>query len=261
MRNITLEEQHKYLLKIAKIFHDFCCKYEIPYYMLGGTMLGAIRHHDIIPWDDDMDFGVPRLYYNKIVNDIEKELPSYLRLISYKNSHIKVDMLKIELKDSKMLTDDDDNFGIFIDIFPLDYTNCNVGVFSMNKLLHFLVKYNVYAFSQSTEEGLLKKIMRTINILPKSFVINLISKYSESHEKQYSAYANYSGFWGMKEILSVVIFGKPKLYEIGGLFLFGVESPDKYLTSLYGDYMRLPSEEDRHTHAKEIILLKEIGTL
>ena len=49
---------HEILLKIAESFHQVCENNKIQYYMLGGTMLGAIRHKGFIPWDDDMDFGV-----------------------------------------------------------------------------------------------------------------------------------------------------------------------------------------------------------
>ena len=62
----NVEELHKILLDIAKDFHQVCVDHNIPYYMLGGTMLGAVRHKGFIPWDDDMDFGVERKYLEKL---------------------------------------------------------------------------------------------------------------------------------------------------------------------------------------------------
>ena len=73
MNQVDTNQCHKLLLKIAKEFDQICTKYDIPYYMLGGTMLGAIRHKGFIPWDDDMDFGVPRLYYNLLIQKLENE--------------------------------------------------------------------------------------------------------------------------------------------------------------------------------------------
>lgn len=66
MRKISIEELHAKLLDIAKVFHQICERHQIPYYMISGTMLGAVRHKDIIPWDDDMDFGVPREYFDEL---------------------------------------------------------------------------------------------------------------------------------------------------------------------------------------------------
>ena len=79
MRPIDIEEAHHILLDIAKAFTKVCDENNIPYYMLGGTMLGAVRHKGFIPWDDDMDFGVPREYYDLLINVLEKELPSPYR--------------------------------------------------------------------------------------------------------------------------------------------------------------------------------------
>ena len=64
-KTISLPECHNILLNIAIDFHNTCAKHNIPYYMLGGTQLGAVRHKGFIPWDDDMDFGVPRMYFEQ----------------------------------------------------------------------------------------------------------------------------------------------------------------------------------------------------
>ena len=61
MKQITdIQTVQSILLDISKEFLRICTKYNIPYYMQGGTMLGAVRHKGFIPWDDDGDFGVSR---------------------------------------------------------------------------------------------------------------------------------------------------------------------------------------------------------
>ena len=97
MKELSLKDQHILLLGIAKEFDKVCRDSRIPYYMLGGTMLGAIRHKGFIPWDDDMDFGVPRPYYERLISALEEQLPVRYRCCTYDNSrNIIYPFIKIE---------------------------------------------------------------------------------------------------------------------------------------------------------------------
>ena len=86
LRKIDLQECHQHLLQIALCFDIICTKHQIPYFMLGGTMLGAIRHKGFIPWDDDMDFGIPRPYFQKFIKIAQKELPDKYEILTRKNA-------------------------------------------------------------------------------------------------------------------------------------------------------------------------------
>ncbi|MCG4546549.1 LicD family protein, partial [Clostridium perfringens] len=88
--NIQVEEKlnqvHSAELKLAKKFHRLCKEMDINYVMLGGAMLGAIRHKGFIPWDDDLDFGLLREDYEKLFDFLNTEKGS-LRVASYKNGN------------------------------------------------------------------------------------------------------------------------------------------------------------------------------
>lgn len=63
--NIVYEKNRQCMifpLDMAKAFYQICEEEGLSYYMLGGTLLGAVRHGGFIPWDDNMDLGVPREY-------------------------------------------------------------------------------------------------------------------------------------------------------------------------------------------------------
>ena len=62
-----MNNQQEVIFKLMKWFHNFCCENNLTYYMLGGTMLGSIRHSGFIPWDDDADFGMPRPDYERFI--------------------------------------------------------------------------------------------------------------------------------------------------------------------------------------------------
>ena len=62
LRKLQLTE-----LELFKKFKVFSEEHNIAYYALGGTLLGAVRHQGFIPWDDDMDIGIPREDYEKFL--------------------------------------------------------------------------------------------------------------------------------------------------------------------------------------------------
>ena len=75
VRQIQLGE-----LSLLEKYIEICSKYNLRYYALGGTLLGAVRHKGFIPWDDDMDLGMPRKDYEKFLEICKKELPDHVIL-------------------------------------------------------------------------------------------------------------------------------------------------------------------------------------
>lgn len=73
-------------LEILKFFSQFCEENNLRYYMIGGTMLGAIRHKEFIPWDDDIDIGMPRPDYEKFIELVYYKLPCNFKLLNYKKT-------------------------------------------------------------------------------------------------------------------------------------------------------------------------------
>ena len=59
-RELDLEEIHEKICDLMCMFHDFCEKHQLRYYLAYGTLIGAIRHKGFIPWDDDFDVQMPR---------------------------------------------------------------------------------------------------------------------------------------------------------------------------------------------------------
>lgn len=249
MREITdIKEIQKAVLNIAVEFARVMDKHRIPYYMIGGTMLGAIRHKGFIPWDDDMDIGVPRKYYERAKEVLRQELPKPYELHYGKTGRVNYDSSKIV--DTTIMIEERVTSGaiieseLFIDLFPIDVCNNNYNLFSRNKWIHHFMGLNnlQYDWPDSFSH---KIVAAFVHILPENFFLKL------SHLLLFNKGAfsiNYGGMYGAREIVPIEYFGTPQLYKFENTCLLGVEDPNRYLTGIYGNYMKLPPEEKRHTH-------------
>lgn len=254
-----LQRVHNYVLDIAKEFHNICEANNISYYMLGGSMLGAVRHKGFIPWDDDMDFGVLRDDFERLKIILQSTLSKNLRLVS-KESTPEFYGGFIKIEDTRTLIQEnlsDFAFGANIDIFPLDKTNGDFSLFSANKKINTLYKIHNYRFHTLTNYSFAKRVIsKTLHIIhfPKNKfqVFKIIEK--KYLKRTGDFLANHYGAWGMKETIKEDVMGKPTLYDFEDTQFYGVEYYDSYLKSLYGNYNILPPEDKRETHIKSFII-------
>lgn len=105
-------------------FDRICKEYELKYYLSVGTLLGAVRHHGFIPWDDDIDVEMPREDYDRLqVLYGERDTPYFLQTpytdSYYAFSHIRLVNLNTTCF-TKVFAYQPMKQGIFLDIFPLD---------------------------------------------------------------------------------------------------------------------------------------------
>ena len=70
----TLDKLHNVELELLNEFVRICDKNKLTYFLVGGSLLGAVRHSGFIPWDDDIDVGMPRKDYDKFLKIVTKEL-------------------------------------------------------------------------------------------------------------------------------------------------------------------------------------------
>ena len=258
MRKIEdVVEIQRILLSIAIEFKRICKKYNIPYYMLGGTMLGAIRHKGFIPWDDDMDFGVPYEYYPRLKELLQAELDKNYRCLFYEKNEsiyypfIKIDDRRTVIDDPRLSIGISKKHGINIDIFPLvkcDITSPNI------KRIKILLRIQRFIFINNCNNAIknfIKTIFRKIVPFDKNYLLRRIEKEIDKIE-QGDYLGNIMGRWGYKEIIHQEKYGLNTEYKFENIFFSGIKKYDDYLKNIYGDYMTLPKESNRIAHVDDV---------
>lgn len=263
MGNIDL--LHQVDLGIVKEFIQFCEKNGLRYFMLGGTMLGAIRHGGFIPWDDDIDLGMFRDDYERFL-ELSSEFPDNLKVVNYRNTpsyqYYITRILDTETKvEEERIGNENRYTNASIDIFPIDGTPNNK---VLRKIYFFRVLYHRALMSlcykdsidrkrpRGTAEKALLWVMERLPIekmtTPYKQKVK-IDKLLRNQKVEGSKFiGNIMGAYRTKEIVPAEFYGEGKMYSFEDIELRGMDMADEYLKWTYGDYMQLPSEDKRKTH-------------
>ena len=257
---LSVDEIQRRLLPMMEWFHQFCDDNNIPYYMLGGTLLGAIRHKGFIPWDDDVDIGVPREDFDRMLL-CAKSLSEDSRYVfeSYHDGKEDFEYPFAKVYDTTTTLIENKRKkpkrGLYIDIFPIDGISGSTKEEALKSFKPIKKKLNrLAAITSDVREGRAwwkNMIVRMTKVIPwfagdfrkTVFHIEAMCKKTAFYESVYAG--NLMGMWRDREIVPRDFFGTPKLYRFEHLKLYGVEKADEYLTNVYGDWRELPPVEKR----------------
>lgn len=256
-----LNKMHHCQLLLAAEVQHICAKHGIKYFMIAGTLLGAVRHKGFIPWDDDMDFGMLRKDYEKFLTVAEAELGQQFYLKSLcKTAGFAHPFAKLYLKDTVLVEENSVNTGqkdgLYVDVFPMDAlpdqeklrASQNHKLYFLKRLLLAKLRYNpckkgevlkkaVYAFlrvlSLFVSETALKRHLNAE-----------ASKYSDSETTLVGATGGAYGYF--KEAVCSKWFEETVLLPFENLSLPAPKGYVAYLERFYGDYMTPPPEDKRY---------------
>ncbi len=244
-------------------------KYNLKYFILGGTLLGAVRHGGFIPWDDDIDIGMARKDYDRFLEIVSRELPPYLKLRTYwdESDHhyyfSRVVDTRHELKRTGSTVERREN--VWVDIFPLDGmpNNALVRRIHMLRLLYARARFHMATFNRVN----LKRPNRPLSerIIIKIVMLTGMGTHSDAKQwldkidallRKYSVeqsnwVANFMGQYKFKEMFPKDWYGEGTLYDFEDCQLMGPNNYDAVLTRQYGDYMTPP--QNKNAHAAEMV--------
>lgn len=258
MKKLSLKEIQDIEFELLVEFDSICTATGLKYSLDSGTLLGAIRHNDFIPWDDDIDIIMPRSDYEKMSCVFPDLLPNYygyMRNIHWPISKIVDYRTKILPKGNSY-----DAEHIWIDVFPVDVLPQAKKVKKLYKKLwlprKMLSLANAIPGKGTTCVHSLVKLL--LMPLPKikgpSFYARKIERIICQNNYLISEYI--SPIVGITDPEGKVCFHRDAFERcvkvpFHGSEFWAINEWDKYLTGLYGDYMQIPAENERPVHYAE----------
>ncbi len=236
-------------LRLFKSFLTICEKEKLRYFLIGGTLIGAVRHKGFIPWDDDIDIGMPRKDYEKFIQVASRYLPDCYFLQTMKSDrNYPYPFAKIRDNNTLYLEDllahQEMHHGIWIDIFPLDY--CSPRNKAWYALYRIVNKRVISQFQKVTHwRNFCWKYLLKIFLPSCKKAKNLRENLMQHYPLDTGYIGNLTGRYGLGEIVPSTWFKESAWLEFEGLKISAPIEYHKYLTHIYGDYMQLPPEEKR----------------
>ena len=257
-------------LENLTILKQVCDENNLRYYLIGGTLIGVVRHKGFIPWDDDIDVGLPRPDYNKFLDLIGEYLPDFMDVKTMSSDpNYKCYFTRLINNKKKIYWNQghyNAKIGIWMDVFPID------GL-PNNKLLRYLQVFRVYWIkmlykftqiehvtsnkkSSKFESFLIQfaKVTKIGKILSADKLLHKLDKQLQRYNYDECDFAwNFSGGHALKEIMPKRLWGGHRVERFEGMEVSVPECAEEHLEYIFGDYMTPPPENERITHSIEFV--------
>ena len=252
-------------VNLLQKFQQICDENQITYFFVGGGLIGALRHGGFIPWDDDIDIVLPRNDYDKFIEICKKGVGGGYGIVSDWNFVFSrfVDFDSVIERPSAF---EALNENVWIDLFPID------GM-PNNKLLRWLhmrhalfLRYLLILTDVSHLAGKKKRpfyetlVLKLCNVMPVFGALNKgkICRMLEKCMRKYKYYesefcCNLIGRYRSREIQPRSRWGNPVTLFFEGVEVKVPENYHDFQTHIYGDYMKLPPQNERLAHEAKLL--------
>lgn len=258
----TVRDLQRVLFDMLVQIDEICKEKGVQYSLSSGTVLGAVRHKGFIPWDDDLDLMFMRDEYEKFLRIPQEEFTS--RGLTLQKEYDKTWPLtfsKVRKNNTTYIERRLDvlegaHLGVYIDIFPVDNLSDNAVYATMQWHIFHLLAAKCLG-KRGYKTNLLKKkfAMSISRFLPAEPMLKFVKNEKDTDTK------NVHSFLGAAVVREKTIYPR-NLFEsyteidFEGKMFPVISGYKEYLEITYGDYMTLPSEEERQAalHAEVVDL-------
>ena len=253
---MDLKELHEKLFDMLVMFDGICKKHNIRYFLDSGAAIGAVREHDFIPWDDDIDVAITRSDYNKLRRILKKELPSYYKLIEPKDyDPYFYDMVpKLIDMDVPLRKEADEDRAyknyqnrMSIDFFILDSVPDNIllqkVIIFRTKVIYGLMRSKRYSSSTQMQMTLFEKMASSVlKVAGNLFSLKLLRNMYLHNTMKYANEKSETYIINNYQLCFLMCFKKEWFSDVVYFDFHGKRFPlpvgyDRILAQIYGDYM------------------------
>lgn len=250
----SVKEVQKKILDIMKYTDKLCRENGIVYYIMGGTALGAVRHGGFIPWDDDLDIFMTADQYQRFKKVFTEQNSNQFVLQEWKTTPDYLEYAKIRMNGTTFIEEQfkdrkDMHHGIYIDIMILHKVPESL---ILQKKIYYYSKFvTLYGLSQRNwrpKTKLQTILLKSLKFLPCKWLAHIcystIYKYDFMEKNYKYCYWITTGKF-RNGLFDKSFFLEPVDIAFEDTFLLGSKKIEEYLNYRYGDYMKLPTEEER----------------
>lgn len=258
----------EHILKVFKFTVDFLERHNLRYIACGGTVLGAVRHKNFIPWDDDIDIYLPRADYERLLDLKDEMRKEGFDVLSLRDKGYYLPFAKVSDMNTTLLEQAEFPFvmGIYVDLFALDNfsgTDEEITAIQRRSLKKFYNYQKSVNHSKTCDwwrdvlKGHLGDAVEKLQIMLSRPFRKLLLRRFLNYQRWYSSFdgdktvcvTQWAGRIFKREWFEDVID-----YPFADTTVKIPRDYDGYLRCLYGDYMTLPPVEQRHSEHNHLIL-------
>lgn len=241
----------KVIYNIYKEVLIVCDRHDIPFYAIGGTCIGAIRHNGFIPWDDDLDIAIPIEHFDSFIRYAKEELPKHLyvltpkSMVHYPNHFIKVCDDRTTFVMESSLKYRDSYKGVFVDVMPI--SGIPKKALSRFVFIWTLRCLDVLNNTRRYGSGVVSSLLKVFHFDLFSSLYHKILWKHPFYSSQFTSFTWFPSFLN-RGVFETKYFGIPKPHLFEDTVMMVPCNYHEYLTFQFGDYMVIPDTTDQETH-------------